>query len=876
MTTTPSEPDTKSAPAKQADTKSPEIASASVLDTLASLKVNPDTGLTRAEVDIRRKENGYNEVAEKKSHPALKFLKKFWGISAWMLELIMVLSAALGKYSDFIVVGALLVINAVLSFMQESRAAGVVEALRKQLQVNARVRRDSNWQVIPARELVPGDIVRVRAGDIIPADVKLLTGAMTIDQSALTGESKDADKAPGEVLSSGSVVRRGEGNGVVMLTGAKTYFGRTTQLVQEARPKLHIEAVVAKVVRWLFVIVGALLGLVVVLSLIRGAPLLEMVPLMLVLLMSAVPVALPVMFTVSMAVGSKELAKRGVLVTRLSAAEDAATMDVLCVDKTGTITMNQLAVTGVVPLEHATEAEVLFAGALASHESNQDPIDLAFLAAANERHIFDNLPKVTPVSFVPFDAKTRRTEAVVEQSGKRLRVMKGAVRTIAEACGLQPAAIETLEARVNESALKGYRALAVARGLETGAPELIGLVMLYDPPRPDAKQLIATLQDLGVPVKMLTGDALAVASEIARGVGLPNIRRVSDLKAAGAKAGNEAVDLLAGADGFAEVFPEDKYIVVQHLQAAGHVTGMTGDGVNDAPALRQAEVGIAVSSATDVAKGAASVVLTEPGLTNIVALVEQGRTIYQRILTWIINKISRTILKAAFVAIAFLVTGKFVVSAFAMLLLVFMTDFAKISLATDNVRPSRKPETWNIGGFITVSVVLGIAMVVETLLLLWIGWRHFGLATNNNALYTFSFLTLLYFAAFSIVSARERHWFWATLPSKTFLSAIAADAFMGTVLTFVGLPGLMPLPWWQTLAILAYAMVSCLVINDTLKVGMIKRLLLNGVANKPADVTPQIAMRAYKLFEQRGRRDGRADQDWEQAEREIRKNEASQ
>jgi P-type E1-E2 ATPase len=661
---------------------------------------------------------------------------------------------------------------------------------------------------------------------------------LTADESALTGESKDVAKAPGAVLSSGSVVRRGEGNGVVMLTGAKTYFGRTTELVQEARPKLHIEAVVSKVVRWLFVIVGALLGVVVVVSLIRRAPLLEMVPLMLVLLMSAVPVALPVMFTVSMAVGSKELAKRGVLVTRLSASEDAATMDVLCVDKTGTITMNQLAVTGVIPLEHATEADVLLAGALASQEANQDPIDLAFLAAAKAGHVFDNLPKVTPVSFAPFDAKNRRTEAVVEQNGQRVRVMKGAMRTIATACGLQPPAIEALEGRVSESAAKGYRTLAVARGPETGTPVLLGLVSLYDPPRPDAKQLIAELEGLGVPVKMLTGDALPVAIEIGKGVGLPNIRRVADLKAAGALASKQSVDLLGSTDGFAEVYPEDKYTVVRHLQAASHVTGMTGDGVNDAPALRQAEVGIAVSTATDVAKGAASVVLTDPGLTNIVALVEQGRTIYQRILTWIINKISRTILKSAFVAVAFLVTGKFVVSAFAMLLLVFMTDFAKVSLATDNVRPSKKPETWNIGGFITVSVVLGIAMVAETLLLLWIGWKYFDLATDNNALYTFSFLMLLYFAVFSVVSARERHWFWATLPSKTFLFALVADALTGTVLTFVGLPGLKPLPWWQTLAIFVYAIISCLVVNDGMKVAMIKWRVQNAVVKKPAGVTP--------------------------------------
>jgi len=569
---------------------------------------------------------------------------------------------------------------------------------------------------------------------------------------------------------------------------------------------------------------------VVVLSLMRGTPLLEMVPLMLILFMSAIPLSLPVMFTVSMAVGSKELAKRGVLVTRLSAAEDAATMDVLCVDKTGTITMNELAVTGVFPLEHATEADVLVAGALASQEADQDPIDLAFLAAAKERHLFDSLPKAAPVSFAPFDAKNRRTEAVVEEGGQRLRVMKGAVRTVAEVCGLQPPAIEALESRVSESAAKGYRMLAVARGAETGTPTLVGLVSLYDPPRPDAKQLIATLHDLGVPVKMLTGDALPVACEIGRGVGLPNIRRVADLKAAGAQTGNEAVVLLAGADGFAEVFPEDKYIVVQHLQAAGHVTGMTGDGVNDAPALRQAEVGIAVSTATDVAKGAASVVLTQLGLTNIVALVEQGRTIYQRILTYIINKISRTILKTAFVAIAFLATGKFVMSAFAMLLLIFTTDLAKVSLATDRVRPSKRPETWNIGPLITVSVVLGILMVAESLLLLSYGWAHFELATNNSALGTFCFLTLLYFAAFSIVSARERRWFWATLPSKAVVAAVIGELLVGTVLTFVGLPGFMRLPWSQMLAIFAYAMVTCLVVNDVVKVMLIKWRVPRAVA----------------------------------------------
>ncbi len=643
------------------------------------------------------------------------------------------------------------------------------------------------------------------------------------------------------MLSSGSVVRRGEGNGVVMLTGAKTLFGRTTELVQQARPKYHIDAVMTKVVRWLFLIVGALLAMVVVISIARDTPLLEMVPLMLILLMSAIPLSLPVMFTVSMAVGSKELAKRGVLVTRLSAAEDAATMDVLCVDKTGTVTMNQLAVTGVIPFEHATEADVLFAGALASEEANQDPIDLAFLAAAKERHVFDGRPAVTPISFAPFDATNRRTEALVEQGGQRLRVMKGAVETIAQACALAPPAIRALEARVSESAAKGYRTLAVARGQEVrlrgdaaaSAAQKRGARRWSDwsrstirrgrtPPRSSPRFAVSVWRSRCSPATRWRSPARSRS-----GVGLSNIRRMmADLKAADAAAGNAASDLLSGADGIAEVYPEDKYVVVKQLQAAGHVTGMTGDGVNDAPALRQAEVGIAVSTATDVAKGAASVVLTESGLTNIVALVEQGRTIYQRILTYIINKISRTILKTAFVAIAFVATGKFVMSAFAMLLLVFTTDFAKISLATDNVRPSRKLGDVGISGRSSPSPWVtgcldgrrGTPRVGDRLVALR-PWQ-----TSDPAFYTFSFLTLLYFAAFSIVSARERRWFWATMPSRAVLAAVSAEILIGTVLTRVGLPGLAALPWPQTLAIFAGAIVACLVVNEVVKVAMMRRI----------------------------------------------------
>ena len=794
-------------------------------ESLPEANVNPETGLTTADVEALRKEHGFNEVVEQKGHPVRRFLLKFWGISAWMLELIILLSAALHKYSDLAIVSVLLFFNAVVGFMQEQRASSVVETLRRRLQISARVLRDSSWRIIASRELVPGDVVRLRSGDIIPADLRILSGALVIDQSALTGESLTVDKSAGDMISSGSIIRQGEGNAVVILTGNRTLFGRTTELVQLAQPKLHIEAVVARLVRWLFMILTVLLGFVTVISLLRGLPMIDILPLMLVLLMSAVPVALPVMFTISMAMGSRELAKLGVLVTRLSAAEDAATMDVLCVDKTGTITTNQLAITGVIPVGTATESEVLRAGVLASQEANQDPVDLAFLSTANAQKLFDGESAFTTISFLPFDAVTRCTEAVVEEHGKRQRVLKGAVRSVAQKCGLSETAIEQLEGQVKESASKGYRTLAVAGGPEAGPAILLGLVTLYDPPRPDARKFIGALQNLGVQVKMLTGDALAVASEIAQGVGLSNIRRAADLHGSG-----DWIDSMSGASvddagGFAEVYPEDKFIVVKQMQATGHVTGMTGDGVNDAPALRQTEVGIAVSTATDVAKGAASVVLTEPGLSNIVALVTEGRTIYQRILTWIINKVSRTILKAGFVAVAFLLTGKFVVSAFAMLLLVFMTDFAKIALATDHVRPSRRPESWNIGGFIVIATVLGVIMVSEALLLLFFCWTRFGLATNDNSLYTFSFLLLLYLAVFSIVSIRERQWFWTTMPGKTLMLALAADALTGTILTLSGIPSLTPLPWWQALTIFAYAMISCLVVNDAIKVILIRWLV---------------------------------------------------
>lgn len=790
------------------------------------LKANVDVGLTQAEVDARRTQYGYNEIPPIKTYPLLRFVKKFWGLSAWMLELILVLSLILGRYTDLYVVAALLLANAILSFTQEQKASGAIELLRSKLQVNARVLRNNLWSVLTARELVPGDLIRVRSGDFAPADAKIVSGDLEVDQSALTGESMDVQKGSDDMLYSGSIVRRGEATGIVLSTGTKTFYGRTVELVQMARPKLHAEEVVSRVVRGLFVIVGALLAVALVFTIIRHVSLFEMLPLMLVLLLGAVPVALPVMFTVSMALASLQLVKRGVLVTRLNASDDAATMDVLCVDKTGTITLNQLAITSVGPLNGAAETDALLYGALASQEANHDPIDMAFIAAARQRRLL-NL-NATQVTFTPFDPKTRCTEALVRLDGHDVHIVKGAVTSIAQRCNLSTSAITELETQTNTLAQNGQRVLAVAISNAQDALHLVGLVTLSDTPRPDSAKLIIELAKLGVAVKMLTGDALPIAREIAAAVGLgTNLHKAAELEQLAKSEPAQAARLAEGSDGFAEIYPEGKYLVVKSLQAGGHVVGMTGDGVNDAPALRQAEVGIAVSSATDVAKSAASVVLTDEGLADIVELVTNGRMVYQRIATWIINKISRTIQKTAFVVFAFLITGDLVISAFSMILMMFMTDFVKISLSTDNARWSQKPETWDMLALTKIAVAMGLLMVVESFGLLFIGYRFFGLGTNLQALYTFSFETLLYFALFSIFAVRERRHFWDSMPSRTMLLAIGVDMVLGFVIATLGIPGLHPIPLPITFFVFAYSCIFSLVINDFVKFLIVKKTGIN-------------------------------------------------
>jgi H+-transporting ATPase len=793
-----------------------------VEETVDFLKTDLNLGLKQSDVEDRLRRYGYNEIPEKKVHPITLFIRKFWGLTAWMLEVIIILAFILGKYTDLYTVVALLMLNSILGFIQEQRSSKALELLKSKLQVNVRVLRDGVWKLIPSREIVPGDIIRLRAGDFVQADVKVAVGEVWVDQSALTGESMDVEKKAGDIIYSGSIVRRGEATGMVILTGARTYFGKIVQLVQVARPKLHVEEVVSKVLRWLLIIVVLLLCVAAAFSIIKGINLVEILPLMLVLALGAVPVALPAMFTVSMALGSMELASRGVLVTRLSASKDAASMSILCIDKTGTITLNKLSIADVAFFGKYDEDDVILYGALASQEANQDPIDLAFIDAVKRKNISIN--SFLLKSFTPFDPKTRRTEALISDGHLEFKVVKGAVNVIAELCGLSRDESKVVEEKVDEFSSRGYRTIAVAKSVGSGLFEFIGLAALYDPPRHDAKDLIQQLKSLGVAVKMVTGDALPIAKKVAAEVGLGDkIIRASELKDLVKGNPSKASDLAEESSGFVEVYPEDKYLIVKSLQERGHIVGMTGDGVNDAPALKQAEVGIAVANATDVAKKAASVVLTGEGLLGMLNLITIGRSIFERINIWILNKITRTVLKTVFVVFAFLLTGKYPISSSAMLLMMFMTDFMKISLSTDNVKWPDKPCKWDIAELVKMAVILGLLMVLEAFGLLFIGIKFFNILSDEQTLYMFSFQTLLLFAIFSIFVVRERGHFWQSKPGKALLIASSVDLVLAMLISLIGVPGLNPLPPNLTIIILGYPLLFSLIINDLIKSSLRKK-----------------------------------------------------
>ena len=667
----------------------------------------------------------------------------------------------LDKGGEAAIVAVLLAVNAVVSFAEEGRASRALALLRSRLTTRARVLRDGRWQSVPAASLVLGDCVHLRMGDLSPADVRIADGAVLLDQSALTGESVPVEAGAGAFAYAAAIVRRGEATGEVAATATRTYFGKTAELVRTARSASHLQAAIFSIVKTLIIIDTVLVGALLVYAASVGLPFGDVIPFALILLVASVPVALPATFTLATALGSAELARGGVLVTRLSAIEEAAGMDLLCTDKTGTITENWLALAAAEPLAPLTEDDLLRRAALACDPATQDPIDLAILAAAGGRNLLADLPQ--RIAFVPFDPARRYSLGLYEDPGGKLCVVKGAPRAVAALVQDPPDAA----AAIARLAGGGNRVLAVASGGSRDTLHLAGLIALEDPPRADSGSLVKGLQDLGVRVLMITGDNVATACAIAQRVGIGD-RAVT----------SEVLDHLDGSraldyDVYARVFPEHKIRLVRLLQAAGHIVGMTGDGVNDAPALKQADVGIAVASATDVARAAAGVVLTAPGLEDALSAVQISRRIYQRMLTYTINKIMKTLEIAVFLTIGVMLTGTFVITPLLIVLLLFTNDFVTMSIATDHVSYSRQPDRWNIKTLMLAGGVLAALVLLLSFTVFFTGRNLLGLPLPQ--LQTLVFVMLVATGQGNVYLVRERGHFWQSQPSRWLLGSSIAD-----------------------------------------------------------------------------------------------------
>ncbi len=754
------------------------------------------TGLTTAEAQQRLARFGPNAVVEKKPHTWLLFLHKFWAPVPWMLELTLILEGILGKWPAALIIALLLIFNAVLGFSQERKAQGALELLKQRLRITARVCRDGKWQSVSAAELVPGDLVHVRVGDIVPADLTISEGQILVDQSALTGESVPVERSAGGGLYSASTVRRGEASATVKATGAQSYFGKTAELVRGAGAKSHLETLVLAIVRYLVLMDGLLVAAILVYATMTGMPLAEILPFALILLVASVPVALPATFTLATSMASLNLARRGVLVTRLAAIEEAAAMTDLCSDKTGTLTQNRLSLLALKVWEGSSEADLLAMAALASDAATQDPIDLAILQAAGDKGASSPIRG----DFVPFDPSTKRSEGTFQKDGGTWRAMKGAPQIIAPL-----ARVADWEGPTEALASQGARVLAVAAGPE-GAPHFLGLLALADPIRPDAVQVLQNLHQLGVTVRMVTGDSAATAKTVAGELGLPG--QVCD-----------RADIGKDCAVYAGVFPEDKFHLVQGLQKQGKIVGMTGDGVNDAPALKQAEVGIAVESATDVAKAAASLVLTTPGLGGVADAVETGRRVYQRMLTYTLNKIVKTFQVALFLSLGLLIFRDFVITPMLVLLLLFANDFVTMSLAGDRVRASPKPDRWQVRTLILSSLVVGIAWLIYIFAIYLAGKSlHLPLA----AIQTLDFLGLVFSGLANVFLLRERGHLWASLPGQFLLWASLADVLVVSTLATLGWL-MAPLPLTFILGLLLATLLYTLLL-DQIKVPLLRHL----------------------------------------------------
>ncbi|MEW6288019.1 MAG: plasma-membrane proton-efflux P-type ATPase [Chloroflexota bacterium] len=765
------------------------------------------TGLTSAEAARLLAQYGPNALAEAKKHPVLDFLKRLWGPIPWMLEAVVILQIVLKKYDEALIIAALILFNAVFSAWQEKRSSDALAMLRQRLQLTARVRRDGEWQTLPAEQLVPGDVIHIRMGDLLPADVQLLDGRLLLDQSALTGESLPVEAVAGGNGYTGTVVQHGEATAVVTATGARTRFGRTAELVRSAKHQTNLEKVIFSITKALILLDGILALGVVTYALWARLPLWEILPFALILLVASVPVALPATFAVATALGARELSHQGVLVTHLAAIEEAAGMDALCTDKTGTITENRLSVAALRLYAASNEDELLRLAAMACDPSTQDALDLAILGRAAERRVSPDFS--LRQQFLPFDTSTKRSEAVFQYNGTLLHVAKGAPHAIAPLCAQAPA---SLEADVETLAAQGYRVLAVAHG-EGNALQMSGLVAFQDPPRPDSAALIGKLRELGIRVVMITGDGLATARAIARQVGIGD-------HACGAQSMQSGSEPDPTCDVFAEVLPEHKFALVQALQKHGHITGMTGDGVNDAPALKQAQVGIAVSTATDVAKAAASLVLVQPGLTNILSAIQVSRQIYQRMLTYTLNKIIKTIQVAGFLSLGLILTGSFVTTPLLVILLIFANDFVTMSIASDRVRASPQPDRWDVRAMLIPALALALPVLALTFGIFLFGRDVLHLPLGQ--LQTLSFLTLVFTAQGMIYLVRERHHVWASLPGKWMMLASALDILAVILLASFGVL-MQAIPLWLTLGTLGVIALALLAL-DFFKVWLLRKI----------------------------------------------------
>ena len=740
-------------------------------------------GLSDVEVQKRLKKYGRNEVASRKMSPILEFLSRFWGPMPWLLELAIALSVFLGHDLEAIIIAILIVTNAIIGYLHSRSSQRSLELLKERLAVNAVVRRKGRWATINASEIVPGDIAVVQMGDIVPADAKVLSGALSVDQSALTGESLPVEVGPSDILYSSSVVKRGQAQCLVINTGSSTYFGRTAELVQLARPKSHQEQIMLSIVRYMMYLGIAALAAVAVGALLMKIGILAVVTFAVIFLMGAVPVALPAVLTIVQAVGAMELVRKGVLVTRLDSMEDAASLDVLCLDKTGTLTMNQLSVTEVIPYAGHEVNEVLAMAALTAKPESKDGIDIAVRERAEAASI--NNSEYRQISVTPFEPTTKRSEAVIGAGENRFRAVKGAPQVVLSLCRLTDRAIVRAADEMMEAlSCKGSRTLAVARSRSSDGNdfELVGLLALADPPRPDAKQMIAEARNLGVKPIMVTGDNIAIARQMAMELGIGDrVMRMGELTASSEP---EQMQIIRGCDGLAEVYPEDKYRVLKLLQAHGHTSGMTGDGVNDAPALKQAEVGIAVKGATNVAKASASMVLTEPGIRVIIDALKTSRQIYQRMLTWVINKVTKTIQLVGILTLGFFWLHDLVLSLLGMALLVLANDFVTMTLSTDNVKYTRNPNNWNVRNITLASVGIGVFFILEGWLTILIGRNLFHLA--GEGLRSFVLLMLVFTSQFRIYLVRERRHFWDSRPSQGILVSSAAAIIVFSLLGIFG------------------------------------------------------------------------------------------